>query len=325
MTPAPFRFGIRTMTATSGSEVRTLARKAQDLGYWALLFTDHYAGPGTAMTSANHPPQPLAPIPMAVLAGECTERLRVGFRVLAADYHNPVVLAKELATIDEFTGGRLEIGLGAGWIESEYDAMGVPFQSAGARIERLEDVVTVIRQFMSGNEVQVRGRSGVSAHGFSGLPRPVQRPCPPIAIGGGGKRVLQLAARCADTIALNFDNRAGKLTPDGPRGSTRDRTLERLEWIREAAGERFPALNLEIGIAALGVGSDVAALAAPYEAFFGMRADEVAAHPHALIGDVAAIVEELHARRETFGFTTYTIRETEVERFAPVVGALSDE
>jgi probable F420-dependent oxidoreductase len=324
MTITPFRFGIRSMTSESGEAVRQLSRKAESLGYWAVLFTDHYAGPGAAMAAANHPPQPLAPIPMAVLAGECTTTLRVGFRVLSIDYHNPVVLAKQLATIDEFTNGRLEIGLGAGWIESEYEAMGIDFDPPGVRITRLGDVVDVIRQCMSGDDVNVSGESGVHANGFTGLPLPVQRPCPPIAIGGGGKRVLQLAARCADVIAFNFDNRAGKLTPDGPMSSTPERTVERLAWIREAAGERFESLDLEIGIAATAIGSDLDQITGPFQRLFGMPSEEIASHPHALVGEVPAIVDELLARRETYGFSTYVIRETEIDAFAPIVDSLSE-
>src|SRR3954471_13924912 len=130
----PFRFGVMVRSGDTAAEVKALAQRVEALGYASLLYNDHYLGPGPAMDQAQHPPQGVAPIPAVVLAADATTTLRVGFRVLCVDYHNPVVLAKELATIDRFSGGRLEIGLGAGWLESEYNAMHVPYDPPGTRI-----------------------------------------------------------------------------------------------------------------------------------------------------------------------------------------------
>ena len=153
----PFRFGLMTATADSGRAVKGLAQKAEALGYHSLLWNDHYAGPGAAMTAANHMPQGIASIPAVTLAAEATQTLHVGFRVLCIDYHNPTVLSKTMATMDLFSEGRLEVGLGAGWIASEYEAMGIPFDTPGTRIKRLADVIEIMKQSFSDGPVDVRG------------------------------------------------------------------------------------------------------------------------------------------------------------------------
>src|SRR5262249_26645699 len=143
----------------------------------------------------------------------------------------------EMATLDQLSNGRLDIGLGAGWIASEYDAMNVRLDPPSVRIERLGEVVELLRQCFDDRPVDFDGKTGVSAHGFSGVPKPTQRPGPPIAIGGGGPKVLQLAGRMADTVAFNVDNRTGKLAPENIERTTAGPTLEKIGWIREAAGD----------------------------------------------------------------------------------------
>ena len=122
----PFRFGIQSYSADSPEEWREMARKAESLGFSSFHLADHYIGEGPALTAANHPVQNLAAIPALAVAAEATQTIRVGCRVFCCDYHLPAVLAKEVATIDWFSGGRLELGLGAGWVETEYEAMGIP-------------------------------------------------------------------------------------------------------------------------------------------------------------------------------------------------------
>ncbi|HKE72319.1 MAG TPA: TIGR03621 family F420-dependent LLM class oxidoreductase [Acidimicrobiales bacterium] len=315
----PFRFGVMTAGGSTAAEVRDKARKVEALGYRSLLYNDHYAGPGPAMEAANHGPQPVASIPAVTVSAEVTSTLVVGFRVLAVDYHNPVVLAKELATIDLLSDGRLEIGLGAGWITSEYEAMGIPMDPPSTRIGRLGEVVDVVRAAMGDGLVDVHGRYGVDASGFEGTPAPVQRPCPPIAIGGGGRKVLELAARRADIVAFNVNNRAGKLGPDGTRESTADATLEKTGWVREAAGDRFEDIELEIGAYFSAVTDDPKGVAEGLSGFFGLDVADVLDHPHALIGSVDAICDQLEERRERYGFSYVTVLDHNAEPFAPVV------
>jgi probable F420-dependent oxidoreductase len=322
MTP-PFRFGVRAGAAqTVGGMIET-ARRAEALGYWSVLYTDHYLGPGEAMAQARHPAQPFAAIPAAAAAAMSTTTIRVGFRVLCVDYHNPVVLAKELATIDVLSGGRLEVGLGAGWIESEYQAMGVPFDPPGLRIRRLSQVIDVLRACFGGGQVNVDGDVGVHAAGFTALPAPVQEPWPPIAVGGGGRKVLTLAGEKADIVAFNFNNQSGKLDAAGPRSSTAELTDERITWVRKAAAERSELPLLEIGIAAAAVTRSEREGAERFREFFGLDTEDIIEHPHALVGDVDAICDKLQARRARYGFSYVTVRDRVLEDFAPVVARLA--
>jgi probable F420-dependent oxidoreductase len=322
--PQPFRFGIRTGDAPDIATLTTSVRMAEDLGYHAALFTDHYLGPGPAMTAANHPIQPFAAIPAATYAATRTTTLRIGFRVLCIDYHQPVVLAKELATIDQISAGRLEVGLGAGWVSSEYEAMGVPFNAAGTRIKKLGQVARLLRAAFGPDDVDIDG-DGVHASGFNAVPKPFSPAGPPIAIGGGGRKVLTLAGEVADIVAFNINNASGKLDFRGPQQSTPELTDERVGWVRDAASAAGRPIPIsEIGIAAAAVGTDdVDELAAPFKGFFGLPTHDIVDHPHALIGSVDAICDRLLERRGRYGFSYITVRDRVMESFAPVVARLA--
>lgn len=322
----PFRFGLMTASAASGADVKALARKAETLGYDTLLYNDHYAGPGPAMAAANHMPQSIASIPAVMLAATATDRLHVGFRVLCVDYHNPTVLAKTMATLDLFSEGRLEVGIGAGWIASEYEAMGIPFDPPGKRIRRLGEVVQILKQSFGDGDVHVEGVEGVSATGYSATPKPVRRPRPPITIGGGGRKVLELAAREADIVAFNVNNRSGKLTLDNAISSTASATQEKVDWVRAAAGDRIHDIELEVGAYFVIVTNEVEEAAANLGpmtyGMFEMPVAEVLQHPHVLIGPVERICDTLVERRERYGFSYVTIRDASIDDFAPIVDRL---
>ena len=153
----PFRFAVQSYSATSAADWRDQVRTAESLGYSALHLADHVIGPGPALAATNHPVQNLSPIPAMAVAIEASTTLRVGCRVFCADFHNPVMLAKDLATLDMFSEGRLEIGLGAGWLQGEYEAIGVPFDRPGIRIDRFLETLAVIRACLGEGEVDVRG------------------------------------------------------------------------------------------------------------------------------------------------------------------------
>jgi probable F420-dependent oxidoreductase len=297
---------------------------AEEFGYYSVLFTDHYLGPGSAMTEANHVPQPLASVPSAVLSALVTTTLHVGFRVLCIDYHNPVVLAKELATLDQISGGRLEVGLGAGWVKSEYEAMGVQFDTAGKRIARLGAVVSLLRSAFRSEQVDVDA-AGVRAFGFTALPTPVRAEGPPIAVGGGGPKILSLAGATADIVAFNINHGGGRLDGRGAELATAEITDERVAWVCEAAadaGRETP--TLEIGITASAIGSDdIEAATMPFRDAYRMPPAAIVEHPHALIGSVDAICDRLVERRERYGFSYITIRDRVMESFAPVVARLA--
>lgn len=318
----PFRFSVQAFGAGSASDWLMTARRAEELGYSTLFTTDHYFGPGTISTESGHRPVDVAPISAITAAAMATTTLRVGCRVFCADYHNPVVLAKELATIDMLSGGRLEVGLGAGWVSAEYEGIGIPFDPPGVRIERLREVVGLMRQHWTGQPVDFRGKY-VQAFGFEGRPLPTQQPHPPVLIGGGAPRVLRVAGRLADIVSINFNNAVGKLGADSVASSTHDATAEKIQWIRVGAGDRFDEIELEIGAYFVAIGDDSASALDAMARRFEVPPAELAVHPHALIGPVDAVCDQLLQRRETFGVSYINVAQRSMEAVAPVVARLA--
>jgi len=320
--PRPFRFAVQSFSAPDAKAWRERARRAEALGYSALHLADHFLGPGPALAASQHPLQELAAVPAMAAAAAATASLRIGCRVFCNDYRHPVVLAKEAATLDLLSEGRLELGLGAGWLRAEYEAAGMGFDPAGRRIERLAESVSLLKAIFSGQPLAHAGKH-YRVSGFSGAPRPVQRPHPPLMIGGGGRRVLELAAREADVVSFNFNNRAGVIGSDGVRSGAAEATGKKLGWVREAAGERFASLELEIGAYFTFVTDAPEAVAGGLARALGLSADELLEHPHALIGSPAAICEQLDRRRERYGISYVTVPDTALEAFAPVVARLT--
>src|SRR5215468_1310556 len=241
MSPRPFRFAVQAANAKSAAEWRDLVRKVEDLGYSTLFLADHYLGPGPARRAAHTPEQDLAPIAAMAAAAALSRTLRIGCRVFCIDYHVPAVLAKEAATLDLLSDGRLELGLGGGWSEGEYQAMGISFDRPGRRIAKLEEVVALVKAHASGEELDCKGEF-VNVRGYAGTPRTVQRPHPRIMIGGGRKRVLSLAGREADVASISNVpfvpvNEEG-LSPEGE-------AARRVGYVRAAAGDRFAGLDVE--------------------------------------------------------------------------------
>jgi probable F420-dependent oxidoreductase len=322
MPKRPFRFAVQSFSAPSAAQWRERAKKVEDLGYAALHLADHIIGPGPALAATNHPLQELAAVPAMAVAAEATTTLRVGCRVFCQDYKHPAVLAKEAATLDLLSEGRLELGIGAGWLKGEYDALGIPMDPAPVRIARLAETVAILKAHLEGGPIDFAGES-FRVSGFEGAPRPVQSPRPPIMIGGGGRRVLGLAAREAEIVSFNFDNRSGVIGPDGVRSSTAEETARKLGWVREAAGARFDDLELEIGAYFTFVGPAGDKAAAGMAGAFGIGEDQMRAHPHALFGSVETVCDELRARRERYGISYVTVPDNALDAFAPVVAALS--
>lgn len=319
MTRRPFRFAVQVTKARSAAEWRDLARKVEDLGYATLFTADHYLGRGPAAREARYPPQHLAPLTAMAVAAAVTSTLRVGCRVFCIDYHLPTVLAKEAATLDLLSDGRLEFGIGAGWSEPEYRAMGIPFAPAPQRVAKLIEVVALLKAHWSGEPIDLHG-DHVTATGYAGLPEPVQRPHPPIMIGGGRRRVLSLAAREADIVSVNnvpFD----PVNADGL--SPHEEALRRLGYVRAAAGDRFDSLDIESSPFFTEVTSDAASAAQRVADTVGMPVDGVLAHPNVLIGSAAEIADRLVERRETYGANYISIQQSEIDTFAPIAAGLA--
>jgi probable F420-dependent oxidoreductase len=324
MSTKPFRFGLQAFNPRSPEAWRDMLRKVEDLGYSSYHLADHILGPGPAIESTAHPPQLLAAVPAMAMALEFTDRIKVGARVFCMDYRDPVMLAKEAATMDYLSDGRLELGLGAGWIQAEYEAVGMPFKPIGERLDKFEQVVAAVKAFMSGAALDI-DNDHIHWQGFSGIPARAEPP--PIMIGGGSKRILGIAGREADIVSLNFNNRAGVLGPDGMMSGLAEQTAKKVGWIRDGAGDRFDALELEIGAYLTVVTDHQQATAAAIAEPMGLAVEDLLAGPHNLIGSVDYICEELQRRRETYGISYITVLDdgenNMVEQFAPVVARLA--
>ena len=305
----PFRFGIQCRGPADAAGWRELARKVEDLGWSTLTVADHLdAG--------------LAPVPALMAAAEATTSLRVGTMVLANDYRHPVVVAKEAATLDVLTGGRFDLGVGAGWMTSEYEAMGMAMDPPAVRVARLGEAVTILRGLWAGGPFRFGGEHYCIAD-LPGMPRPVTPGGPPVVIGGGGPKVLRLAATQADVVAINVNLRAGVIDerafPDGTTAST-DR---KVGWVRDAAGERFEALELQVRVHLAMVSDRRDAVIEELAPAFGLSPDEARATPHALLGSVEEICDQLVERRERWGFSYLGLSGDQLDAFAPVVERLA--
>jgi len=318
----PFRFAVQSFNAASGADWASKVQRAESLGYSAFHLADHIIGPGPALSRTNHPIQGLAAVPAMAYAAAVTKSIRIGCRVFCVDYRLPVVLAKEAMTIDLLSNGRLELGLGAGWLKDEYEAVGLTMDTPGTRIGRLEDVIRAVKAYCVEDELAVNNES-VQWNEFQGLPKPVQTPHPPIMIGGGSKRVLTLAGETADIVSFNFNNRQGVIGPDGVQMSTAAETAKKLDWIKAGAGDRFDHIELEIGAYFTFVTDQPDPIVSMFSQNFGLPEDEMRQHPHALFGGVSAICDELERRREAYGISYITVGEDNMDSFAPVVDQLN--
>jgi probable F420-dependent oxidoreductase len=305
----PFRFGVQLSRAASGAGWRELARKVEALGYSTLYMPDHFE-------------EQYGPIVALTVAAEATERLRVGSLVFDNDYRHPLVLAKELATLDLFSEGRLEVGLGAGWMRSDYDESGIPFEPAGVRVSRLEEAVAVMKALWTGETASYSGRH-YRLDGAHGWPRPHSVPHPQLVIGGGSPRVLRLAAREADVVGINPNLAAGAIGSEVVAQLPVRYWEERVGWVRAEAARRGRHPELQCLTFFVTVGEPASAVHEKLAPIFSLPPEEVAEVPLALAGSVEEIVETLERRREALGISYWVVHEAEMEAFAPVVARLA--
>ncbi len=305
----PFRFGVTHNGAFDYDELVAQVRRAEDIGYSCFNMTDH-------LDERN---APLATITAAALA---TSSLRVGTLVLCNDFRHPVVLAKELAQIDHISGGRLEVGLGAGWKTADYQEGGITKESAGVRIARLAEATSVIEGCFSDGPFDFSGEY-YTVRGLDAWPKPIQRPRPPLMLAGGGPKMLTLAAQRADIVAVNVSLHAGVFDERVAADATAELNDAKVALVRDAAGSRFDSLELSVGVFMVSITDDRQGFATALADGFGLSVEQALASPHALFGTVDECVAMLEERRERWGFSYITLPIENLEEMAPVVERLA--
>ncbi|MCX7619824.1 MAG: TIGR03621 family F420-dependent LLM class oxidoreductase [Acidimicrobiales bacterium] len=307
--PRRFRFGVQMSNTVDGKSWAETARRIEGLGFSSLFLPDHFT------------PQ-LAPIPAMMAAADATTELRVGALVLDNDYRHPVVLAKELATIDLLSDGRLEIGLGAGWMRTDYEQAGIPYDRPGVRIDRFEEGLAIVKGLFAEGPLSYQGRH-YTVSALEGMPKPIQRPHPPFLIGAGGERMLSIAAREADIVGVNPSLTSGQVDATTASDATADAYDRKVATLRAAAGDRFDELELNCLLFFVAQTDDRQALAANLAPMFGLSPEQVLEAPIALIGTVDEMCETLEARRERWGLSYFVCQADAVDTFAPVVSRLA--
>jgi probable F420-dependent oxidoreductase len=290
-------------------------REVERLGYDTFLIRDHFL--------SDFFGDQLAPIPALLAAASATSQLRVGTLVIDNDYRHPVMLAKEAATVDYLSGGRLELGLGAGWLRKEYEAAGMQFDRAGVRIDRLEEAIQIINLLFRDVEVNFAG-DHYQVSGITIAPKPTQRPRPPLLIGGGKPRMLRLAGREADIVSLLTTSVASGTVVDDPTERLASTVEQKVGWIREGAGDRFTDIELNL-IPTILFSNDREAVAQDLinRRGWDVSVSDVFEMPSVFIGTLDEIVDQMRRRRDRFGFSYYVISDAEMDAFAPILARLS--
>jgi probable F420-dependent oxidoreductase len=311
MDAKPFRFGLGPagLAATTAQEWRDMARRFEDLGYETVCFGDHLdarPSPGAA----------------AVAVALWTSRLRVAVHVYANDFRHPGLLAKELATIAMLTEGRFDAGIGAGWMRADYDKLGIPFDSPARRIERLREAVRIVKESWTAKSVSASGPT-YKLDGFPGRASLGGTPAPALVMGGGGRRMLTLAAEEANIVSINVRLASGVLGPDRGPSATMDAAREKVATVRDAAGARFGELELQLEAQFVAVTHDVSGMAAQAADTIGLSAVDVMASPHVLVGPENAICERVQQLRQELGVSYICMSGAHAVEFAPIVAKLA--
>lgn len=313
----PFRFGLLCEEMGTREAWMAKVQRVEELGYATLLLRDHFM-PGHFLDQ-------FAPIAGLTAAAMLTTTLRVGSMVFDNDYRHPVLLGKEAATLDVLSGGRFEFGLGAGWMGSEYEQAGMPFDAPGTRISRFEEALHIFKGLFADEPLTFTG-THYTITGIDGFPKPLQRPHPPILIGAGGQRMLTIAGREADIVGiLAGPLNAGEPTARDPAAFSPERFAQKIGWLREAAGERFAQLELSVIMTPVLTNNrrQGAEQVAQARGWSGVSAEEILAMPTIVIGTEEEIAEQMLERREQFGLSYYMVVDRLMEACAPLVRQLA--
>ncbi len=305
-----FRFGVTSTGAKTGDEWKRKVVRAEELGYSTFLVPDHFL-------------EQIATMPALAMAAAYTTKLRVGSIVCSNDFRHPMLLAKEAATIDMLSNGRFELGIGAGFLKAEYDVIGLPFDAPDKRVSRFEEAVKAIKAYFQdeslkfeGNHYRIQWEKGLER-----IPKAVQKPHPPIFIGGGGRRMLSIAAREADIIGLAIKVQANGSGPD-PRDIAVS-LAQKIAWIEEEAGERFENIELNIQTWVVAITDDREQAAERLAQQFPLPVKILLNIPYLLIGTEDEIISQIEGYRSKLGISYFSVFERHMEEFAPIVSRLS--
>lgn len=302
-----FRFGAKGTMASSGREWADLARCAEDLGYSTFQVADHLG-------------DQFAAVPAIMAAACATESIEVGPLVAAVDLRNPVMLAKEAATIDLLSDGRFLMGVGAGWSEEDYAIGGIPQASAGIRLDRMVEAVQIMRGFWGEASFSFQGEH-YSVAEVDSVPKPASKI--PILIGGGGKKVLTLAARHADIVSINPKVVGRKFDSRSLGTAVEELVDERVGWIKDAAGSRFGELELQMHVFGAKITDNAESVAADIASRLGIPPEVVLAGPYFQVGSVDRITENILAMRERWGISYVAFQQNATAEMAPVIAKLA--
>ncbi len=312
----PFRFGALAEHVGSRQELLATARRAEDLGFATFLIRDHFIE-----EPFGHQ---LAPLTTLAVVASITHRLRVGSLVFDNDYRQPVLLAKEAATLDLLSGGRFELGLGAGFSRAEYEQAGITYDPPGVRVDRFEEGLQVLKGLFADEPLTFSGRH-YTVTKLDSFPKPAQRPHPPMLVGAGGKRMLSIAARHADIVGIQTASLAtGALTAD-PTERLAPSVTQKVDWLRQAAGARFDQIELS-AVCSVVIAEDrqpAAEELARARGWHSLSAEQVLEMPSMFVGSVDEIVETMQERRERYGFSYFVLSDRGLEAAAPIVARLA--
>ncbi len=304
----PFRFAVQLAQAASHREWVAQVKLAERLGYSVCVMPDHVSNQ-------------LAPLPALVAAADATQRIRIGSLVLDNDFRHPLLLAHEAATVDLLSDGRLELGIGAGWLGRDYERLGIPFAPPRTRLERLRESIQIIESYFAGETFSFEG-AHCTAHGVEPGPRWVQQPRPPILIAGGGRRLLRFAARHADIISVFPQSLPGgsgfEVAETSPAAFD-----AKVALIHSAAGERAAEVELNVLLQDLTLTKNRRSVAVEHAEELGISGEEVLESPLELIGTIEQVVDDLLSRRERYRISYLTIPDRYMQAFAPIVERLS--
>ena len=304
-----FRFAVQHTHAPSGAAWTALARRAEDSGVSVLSLPDHLG-------------DQFSPIPALAAAAAVTSRIRLSMFVLANDNRHPGILAKEITTVDALSDGRMELGMGAGWTRTEYDALGIPFDRPGIRIDRLAEAVQILRGAFTSDSFSFAGKY-YKVTDLAIRPRPVQKNGIPIVLGGGGRKMLTLAAQQADIVGIAANNSLRPEMTSPLTGFAFEQVREQAGWVREAAGPRYDGIELNCRILAVAIGPDREAAARQLSAGMGIPAEDLLSSPFAFIGTLDQLETQIFRLRDSLGISYYTISQRHAEPLLPLIERLT--